>query len=53
MFAYDVDLTKKITPGDSIELLETEKDQQGSQDLLYVGLQLGNYAAPALPLPHR
>ena len=42
MFAYDIDLTRKITPGDSIELLETPKDQQGSQDLLYVGLRIGN-----------
>ena len=41
MFAYDVDLNKKITPGDSIELLETEKDPAGKQDLLYVGLRLG------------
>ena len=29
MFAYDVDLTKKITAGDSIEILETEKDADG------------------------
>ncbi|MEP7241080.1 MAG: M23 family metallopeptidase [Devosia sp.] len=42
MFAYDVDLTKKISPGDSIELLETEKDADGKQDLLYVGLKLGS-----------
>lgn len=42
MFAYDVDLTKKISPGDSIEVLETEKDKDGKQDLLYVGLQLGS-----------
>jgi murein DD-endopeptidase MepM/ murein hydrolase activator NlpD len=42
MYAYDVDLTKKISPGDSIEVLETEKDQDGRQDLLYVGLKLGS-----------
>ena len=42
MYAYDIDLTRKITPGDSIEILETEKDQQGKQDLLYVGLKLGS-----------
>ena len=42
MFAYDVDLTKKVSPGDSIEVLETEKDKDGQQDLLYVGLQLGS-----------
>jgi len=40
-FAYDVDLNRKITPGDSIELLETVKDSDTSQDLLYVGLKLG------------
>lgn len=42
MFAYDIDLTKKISPGDSIEVLETEKDKDGKQDLLYVGLKLGS-----------
>src|SRR6185369_14201815 len=42
MFAYDVDLTKKISAGDSIEVLETEKDTEGKQDLLYVGLKLGS-----------
>ncbi|HEY8594609.1 MAG TPA: M23 family metallopeptidase [Devosiaceae bacterium] len=42
MFAYDVDLTKKVTPGDSIDLLETEPDKDGHQELLYVGLKLDN-----------
>jgi murein DD-endopeptidase MepM/ murein hydrolase activator NlpD len=42
MYAYDIDLTKKISPGDSIEVLETEKDKDGKQDLLYVGLKLGS-----------
>ena len=42
MFAYDVDLTKRISPGDSIEVLETDKDAKGKQDLLYVGLKLGS-----------
>jgi murein DD-endopeptidase MepM/ murein hydrolase activator NlpD len=42
MFAYDVDLTKKISAGDSIEILETEKDADGHQDLLYVALHLGS-----------
>ncbi|HEY0854081.1 MAG TPA: M23 family metallopeptidase [Devosia sp.] len=42
MFAYDVDLTKKIAGGDSIEILETQKDAEGRQELLYVGLRLGN-----------
>lgn len=41
MYAYDVDLTKKITPGDSIELLQTEPDADGHRELLYVGLKLG------------
>ena len=42
MYAYDIDLTKRISPGDSIEVLETEKDAAGKQDLLYVGLKLGS-----------
>jgi murein DD-endopeptidase MepM/ murein hydrolase activator NlpD len=42
MFAYDVDLTKKISAGDSIEVLQTEPNAEGKQDLLYVGLQLGS-----------
>jgi murein DD-endopeptidase MepM/ murein hydrolase activator NlpD len=42
MYAYDIDLTKRISPGDSIEILETEKDKDGNQDLLYVGLKLGS-----------
>jgi murein DD-endopeptidase MepM/ murein hydrolase activator NlpD len=42
MYAYDVDLTKKITAGDSIEVLQTEPNAQGQQDLLYVGLKLGS-----------
>ena len=41
MFAYDVDLTKKITAGDTIELLETAPDASGAQELLYVALKLG------------
>ncbi|KQW74783.1 hypothetical protein ASC89_24520 [Devosia sp. Root413D1] len=41
MFAYDIDLTKRISAGDSIEILETEKDATGHQDLLYVALKLG------------
>jgi murein DD-endopeptidase MepM/ murein hydrolase activator NlpD len=41
MFAYDIDLTKRISAGDSIEILETEKDANGHQDLLYVALKLG------------
>lgn len=42
MFAYDVDLTRKISAGDSIEVLQSEADANGRQDLLYVGLKLSN-----------
>ncbi|WDR04720.1 M23 family metallopeptidase [Devosia rhodophyticola] len=41
MYAYDVDMNKRIGAGDSIEILETEPDASGQQDLLYVGLTLG------------
>jgi murein DD-endopeptidase MepM/ murein hydrolase activator NlpD len=41
MFAYDVDETKKISPGDSIEMLESQPDAKGVQELLYVSLILG------------
>lgn len=41
MFAYDIDLTKRISAGDSIEILETEKDATDHQELLYVALKLG------------
>lgn len=40
MFAYDVDLTRKIAAGDSIEILQTSPDPAGKQELLYVGLNL-------------
>ncbi len=42
MFAYDVDLTRKITAGDSIEVLQTDAEGDGKQDLLYVALKLGS-----------
>lgn len=42
MFAYDVDLTKKISAGDSIEILETVSETDKHQELLYVALHLGN-----------
>jgi murein DD-endopeptidase MepM/ murein hydrolase activator NlpD len=42
MFAYDVDMTKKIAAGDSIEILETAPNAEGRAELLYVGLTLGN-----------
>lgn len=41
MYAYDVDLTKKISAGDAIEILQTEPDAEGHRELLYVGLKLG------------
>ena len=40
MYAYDIDETKKITAGDSIEMLESPPDAQGHQELLYVDLIL-------------
>jgi murein DD-endopeptidase MepM/ murein hydrolase activator NlpD len=40
-YAYDVDETKKITPGDTIEMLMSPKDAKGDQELLYVDLILG------------
>jgi len=42
MFAYDLNLNKKITAGDYVELLFSEADQQGHKELLYVGLKLAN-----------
>ena len=41
LYAYDIDETKKISAGDSIEILETPKDAQGKQELLYINLILG------------
>lgn len=42
MFAYDVDMTKKITAGDAIEILESAPDAEGRTELLYVSLTLGS-----------
>ena len=42
MYAYDVDMTKKIAAGDSIEILQSEPDVEGRKELLYVGLTLGS-----------
>ena len=42
MYAYDVDLTRKIAAGDSIEILQTAPDAEGGQELIYVGLTLGS-----------
>ena len=40
MFAYDIDMTKRITAGDTIEILETAATADTPTDLLYVGLTL-------------
>ncbi len=42
MYAYDVDMTKRITAGDGIEILETVPDAEGKAELLYVALTLGS-----------
>jgi murein DD-endopeptidase MepM/ murein hydrolase activator NlpD len=42
MFAYDLDLTRRVSPGDSIEILLSGTAEQGEQELLYVALTLGN-----------
>jgi murein DD-endopeptidase MepM/ murein hydrolase activator NlpD len=44
LYSYDLDLTKRIAPGDSIEILQTAPDEQGGQELLYVSLSLGGNA---------
>ena len=41
MFAYDVDMTHRISAGDAIEILQTPPDEAGRSELLYVGLTLG------------
>ncbi len=40
MFAYDIDMTKRITAGDTIEILETAATADTPTELLYVGLTL-------------
>ncbi len=41
MFAYDVDMTKRIAAGDTIEILEAADTGEGAEDeLLYVSLTL-------------
>ncbi|WP_172125719.1 MULTISPECIES: M23 family metallopeptidase [unclassified Devosia] len=42
MFAYDVDMNKKISAGDGIEILKSAPDAEGRTELLYVGLTLGS-----------
>ena len=41
MFAYDIDMTKRIAAGDTIEILEAgDTGEGGEEELLYVGLTL-------------
>ncbi|ODT73992.1 MAG: hypothetical protein ABS76_38040 [Pelagibacterium sp. SCN 64-44] len=40
MFAYDLDMTKRISAGDTIEILETAETAEAPPELLYVGLTL-------------
>ncbi|MGV3573801.1 MAG: M23 family metallopeptidase [Devosia sp.] len=40
MFAYDVDMTKRISAGDTIEILETQDTPEAKPELLYVSLNL-------------
>lgn len=42
MYAYDLDLSKRINPGDAIEILQTPKDEAGHQELLYVAVSISN-----------
>ncbi|AEQ52880.1 M23 family metallopeptidase [Pelagibacterium halotolerans] len=42
MYAYDLDLTRRVSPGDSIEILLSGTMEDGNQDLLYVALTLSN-----------
>lgn len=42
MFAYDLDLTKRIAPGDALEILQTPPSASARQELLYVSIKLGN-----------
>ncbi len=42
MYAYDLDLTRRVSPGDSIDILLSGSPRDDEQDLLYVNLKLGN-----------
>lgn len=42
MYAYDVEMTKKISAGDGIEILESMPEAGGRGELLYVALTLGS-----------
>ncbi len=44
LYAYDLDLTKRISAGDSIEILQTAPDEGGDQEVLYVSLSLNGNA---------
>ncbi|HHG90413.1 MAG TPA: M23 family metallopeptidase [Devosia sp.] len=44
LYAYDLDLTKRISAGDSIEILQSTPDENGDQELLYVSLTLNGSA---------
>jgi len=41
LFAYEVDLTQKVSPGDSLELLMT-RSEKGKAQLLYASLDTGS-----------
>ena len=40
LYSYGVDLNQRISIGDSLEILQTEPDAQGKQELLFVSLTL-------------
>ena len=40
MFAYDVDMNKRIAAGDTIEILQTQDSPEAKPELLYVALTL-------------
>jgi murein DD-endopeptidase MepM/ murein hydrolase activator NlpD len=40
MFAYDIDMTKRISAGDTIEILQTQDTPEAERELLYVSLTL-------------
>lgn len=41
MYAYDIDMTRRITAGDTIEILKTGETAETKPELLYVALNLG------------
>ncbi len=40
LFAYDLNLNNRISAGDSFEILQTDPDIDGNQELLYISLTL-------------